>query len=598
MSNISLETDITEPPRWPPVEQGIPAISEHKLLATQRELLIALEQGVGESPDVWVRHYQPVIRRYARWIHLLPASREHHHYGAGGLLRHGLEAALAAAGLYDRRVVGLEVPSADRKRYQQGMRWAAVIGAMLHDCAKPLTDVDVVGDRSGDLWNPVKGSLTAWLAAGKERRYRLRWRSGREDRHKLGAAVMLPRLAGADEMAWLCEICGQDALLQLVDAVTTGATQGLLPEIILEADRISVAQDLARRGQMNEDHRIPGVAAESHILDAARSLLRTGEWKPGGKVCLRTHDDHVLLAWPKALRDIGNWLSNHRIPGVMRQPDAILNVLLDTGTAKAGPDEAPTWRYRLPEGLTIAGVRLKPGALEVEGERVAGEWLGDEKPTGEAVESTNTLAPQAADQAREPAAPDTSAGGEKPHQTAQAPEAKSFRERVLECPAAEAVFGDLASGVKASTLLVFAEDAVYLRYPEAFAGYGMTPLQVAKDLVEGGLAESEGKKIAHDIEGGKGVRLSGFGPVYARSAARDWLAEWIGHQTEDVRDIKAQRYVPVVLFESWGRLFEGEGAIVDWLESEGLIVTGVLDNGKQKDKRYARLQSSAKAKKS
>jgi len=163
-------------PRWPPVGNGLPVVPVSKLLDAQRPLLIRLNHECGAADDIWQEHYQPVIERMARWFHLLPASREHHHYGAGGLLAYSLETAIAAAGLFDRVIVGQALTQAQRTRYQAGLRWAAIIGGMLLDCAKPLTDVAVTGEHSGTEWNPIKGSLFNWAEHCRETSYLIQLR--------------------------------------------------------------------------------------------------------------------------------------------------------------------------------------------------------------------------------------------------------------------------------------------------------------------------------------------------------------------------------------------------------------------------------------
>ena len=84
-------------PRYPPFLQGLPAAPVAQVLATQAALLERLQQTLGFPAPAFDRLVQPALTRYAGWVHLLPASEAHHHRGAGGLLRHGLEVAWLAA---------------------------------------------------------------------------------------------------------------------------------------------------------------------------------------------------------------------------------------------------------------------------------------------------------------------------------------------------------------------------------------------------------------------------------------------------------------------------------------------------------------------
>ncbi|MEA1053921.1 TraI domain-containing protein, partial [Lamprobacter modestohalophilus] len=73
--------------------------------------------GLGDDDDGtprWATYIEPVICRYAAFVHLLPASEAHHHCGSGGLLRHGLEVAFRATMLSQGVLV-----ARDRPREQQ-----------------------------------------------------------------------------------------------------------------------------------------------------------------------------------------------------------------------------------------------------------------------------------------------------------------------------------------------------------------------------------------------------------------------------------------------------------------------------------------------
>lgn len=597
---MQTRTDHHNIPRWPPVEHGLPVVEETELLASQRGTLIRLEHEVGEPSDLWQARYAPLVEHFARWVHLLPASRQHHHFGAGGLLRHALESAVAAAGLFDRVVVGQDRPTRERPTYRMGMRWAAVAGALLHDCAKPLTDLEVTGERTGAVWNPVQGSLVGWTRQAGERRYHLRWRRERAGAHRLGAAVMLPRIAGPALLAWLVETSGQEALLELIEAVMDAEQPSALASIIGEADRISVANDLARRNALNEDHRISGVAAERHILDAARALLQEGGWRAGGKVCAKGSDGSVLLAWPKAGRDIADWLTRHHLPGVVRSPEAIADVLLDTGVAERTSDGNSVWRLRTPEGVALTGLRLRSGnALDplLEGVTGAGEWIEDKKAetTTEQTDSGSHKTPNTGESTAPPSegnegtkniaastVASATGSGDQPETSADTEVTQPWLTRIGECAVAVALAEDLANGAKPARLL-FCDDAQrYLAYPDAFKGYGMAPLAAAKTLISAGLAEGEGNRIALDVEGApfkKGVRLAGAAPPLVDPArAQEFISVWFDRQSgDDVREFGGRRYISYDNLGCWAALFGDPDEVIGTLTDDGAITLGDIE---------------------
>lgn len=585
MNAVITEKDI---PKWPPVEKGLPCAPQDALLKSQEPLLVALRHAVGETDEVWLDNYWPVIQRYSRWTHLLPASREHHHFGGGGLLRHGLEAAKNAADIYDRHVVGQDMPTEMRRKYRKGMRWAAVIGGLLHDCAKVLTDMEVTGVE-GDVWNPIQGSLAAWIESTHEKQYRIRWREKRDGRHHVGAAIMLPRVLGVNGFIWLQNMCGHEALLELMEAIMDDAKPGLLSSIIQEADRLSVVEDLARRGALSEDHRIRSVAAEGHILDAIHSLIRDGKWKPGGKVCMSAPLGELLLMWPKAGKAIGDWLIEHKIPGVVRTPLAIANILVDTGKAVRKDENNIFWQMRTEEGLIVSGLRIKPGIIDIESTPAAGEWV------------TETSKPPVMQEVSRPQkTPDPPSSAERSETLSRDEEAgeqivsgisgtendrQESRLKIQNCDVARAIFEDLANGRKKTASFFWHEGFYYLNYPDAFKGYGMSPMEAAKDMLAEDLILTDSARIAVDIMGKKAVKLSITDhPLEMGDQAMKWLQDWMKAQSDGVLDIKGQRYIERRYFKPWANLFGDPDEVL-----ETLIENGSVKVGEMNSKKYIRL---------
>src|SRR5581483_11177521 len=157
-SNIDAE----EIPRYPPFMRGLPAASMSRLMATQQELINRLRQTLGLERDIFDSLIMPVIQRYVAFVHLLPASEAHHHRGAGGLLRHGLEAAFFAARASEG-IVFLPFGT-PRERHELEPRWhvAVALAGLLHDLGKSVADVTVT-DRDGRTeWQPYLQTLLEW----------------------------------------------------------------------------------------------------------------------------------------------------------------------------------------------------------------------------------------------------------------------------------------------------------------------------------------------------------------------------------------------------------------------------------------------------
>jgi conjugal transfer pilus assembly protein TraI len=92
-----VSIDDAEIPRYLPFLKGLPVAAPARIVTTQSELIARLQDGLAFTDTRFAALVRPVIERYAAFVHLLPASEAHHHRGAGGLFRHGLEVAFHAA---------------------------------------------------------------------------------------------------------------------------------------------------------------------------------------------------------------------------------------------------------------------------------------------------------------------------------------------------------------------------------------------------------------------------------------------------------------------------------------------------------------------
>lgn len=129
-----------EIPRYPPFAKGLPVAPLDKILATQAELIEKVRNSLGFTVDDFNRLVLPVIQRYAAFVHLLPASESHHHRGAGGLFRHGLEVAFWAAQASESVIFSIEGTPRERRDNEPRWRLASCFSGLLHDVGKPLSD--------------------------------------------------------------------------------------------------------------------------------------------------------------------------------------------------------------------------------------------------------------------------------------------------------------------------------------------------------------------------------------------------------------------------------------------------------------------------
>jgi conjugal transfer pilus assembly protein TraI len=137
-ATAAAPADDPEIPRYPPFLKGLPVAAPARIVATQGELIARLQDALAFTDARFAALVRPVVERYAAFVHLLPASEGHHHRGAGGLFRHGLEVAFHAAQASQGRIFALDRSPAERRALEPRWRLAAGLAGLCHDVGKPV----------------------------------------------------------------------------------------------------------------------------------------------------------------------------------------------------------------------------------------------------------------------------------------------------------------------------------------------------------------------------------------------------------------------------------------------------------------------------
>jgi conjugal transfer pilus assembly protein TraI len=417
---VRASDDEAEILRYPPFLRGLPVTPSEALLTTQSTLIGALQDALAFTDERFATLVQPVLSRYAAFVHLLPASEAHHHRGAGGLLRHGLEVACGAAQASQGRVFALDRPPSERRALEPRWHLAAGLAGLCHDLGKPVSDVAVTDRAGSHAWQPFLAPLTDWAAARAITRYHLRWRRERHQQHMLLGPLVLDRVLTPEVMAWMAE--ADPAILHALLAAVAGLdAEAVLTNLVRGADQASVEEDL-RANHLDPAALSLGVPVERYLLDAMRRLVRAGRWTcnvPGARLWRFAEGLHVV--WPAGAQDILALLAEDRVPGIPRDPDTLADILLERALAvpcaDADGQRLRYWRLA-PEPLARAGqvvtlsllrlaspelvVEGAPGAVVALGRRDAQPDLADPTPEAPAEGDTRAESQVAAGVSPEP----------------------------------------------------------------------------------------------------------------------------------------------------------------------------------------------------
>ncbi|OCX15315.1 TraI domain-containing protein [Ectopseudomonas hydrolytica] len=373
--------------------------SAASLLSTPRRqrLLEHIWQRTSLSRKHFASLYLAPLQRYAELVQQFPASEAHHHAYPGGMLDHGLE--IVAYALKLRQSYLLPTGTTPEDQVVQAEAWTAAMAyaALLHDIGKVAVDLHVE-HADGSVWHPWHGPLT--------HPYRFRYRQDREYRlHSAATGLLYRQVLDGEILDWLSTFPPLwSALLYVLAGQYEHA--GVLGELVMQADRASVAQALG--GDPARAMAAPKHALQRKLLDGLRYLLKE-ELKlnqPQASDGWLTQDSLWLVS--KTVSDkLRAHLLAQGIDGIPANNTAVFNVLQDHGMLQPTPDGKAIWRATVTSEAgwshTFTLLRLAPALI----------WEGDDRP--ESFTGTVVIEAEPSDTPAEPSAtPSADSGNTSP----------------------------------------------------------------------------------------------------------------------------------------------------------------------------------------
>lgn len=328
--------------RSPRAASGFPVVDVDQIVASQKVLLGKIKDQGAFTNEEWEELVLPVVWNLAAYVHLLPASQEHHHDDAGGLFRHSLEVGYYALRYqYDFHIQRTVNPQHQRK-IEFRWKFCYFLGALLHDIGKPLSDFWVLHDPDkpkSNNWNPHVESLHAWAVRNKVKTYYLNWSPMRNNKHLRLATLVLTKIVPENVLIWLNKY-STTPYITMVDFLSMPTTDNQVGKVVYSADSESVAKNLKSK-RNGADQGSPAFQPLAVIFHAMRALIARGDWlvnKPGARVWV-VDDDHAYVLWKAAAKDIygeARRFGNTIIPS---DPDVLARMLIDHGYATEYEDD-------------------------------------------------------------------------------------------------------------------------------------------------------------------------------------------------------------------------------------------------------------------
>ena len=341
--------------------------SAASLLATPRrqKLMEHIWQRTSLSRRQFSTLYCAPLERYAELVQAFPASEAHHHAYPGGMLDHGLE--IVAYSLKLRQSHLLPIGASPEDQAAQAEAWTAAVAyaALLHDIGKVAVDLHVeLAD--GSTWHPWHGPL--------RQPYRFRYRDDREYRlHSAATGLLYQQLLDRDLLDWLS---GYPSLWAPLLYVLAGQYEhaGVLGELVVQADRASVAQELG--GDPARAMAAPKHSLQRKLVNGLRYLLKEELKLNQPEASDGWLTDDALWLVSKTVSDkLRAHLLSQGVNGIPANNTAVFNVLQDHGMLQPTADGKAIWRATVTSSTgwshSFTLLRLAPALIWEPGERPA-----------------------------------------------------------------------------------------------------------------------------------------------------------------------------------------------------------------------------------
>ncbi|MCE2597300.1 TraI domain-containing protein [Motilimonas cestriensis] len=355
---------------FPPATHGTPTQKVEEILASVEPLLkkIKHEAGIDDRLQTTFNFhnlYLDVIRNYATYIHLLPASENWHHSEHGGLLYHSLETSLEALKVFNnahfRRYHTADIEVLRKPRW----KYATWLAALLHDAGKPISDCRVICMKKGIVWPPHMMSLLEWAKLHKVERYKVAWKPERIHKgHESLAIHMLPKILTEDAKRFLTD--GPDDVYEEVGRVLSNLEHSRSD--IAAAVRTADSKSTARNIQKTWDRQLGEKNTSTVMLIVKGLRAKLSEWvvnEPKGHVWIINKE--VYLAWPKAIQEVIEYLRKKEVV-VPADTNTVYNMLYENHIIRNPDKDSKTTLFLPGDYSEDDAIKLRDGNVPVQWE--------------------------------------------------------------------------------------------------------------------------------------------------------------------------------------------------------------------------------------
>jgi conjugal transfer pilus assembly protein TraI len=335
------------------VDPGLLAIPVSEIIAANDSLIGKIKLCYGADRATFEKDILRLIRNYAAFVNVLPATADNYFAQQGGLFRLGLEVGFFSLQGTDAHIVSGRSTISARRQLEPRWRHATFIAGLCAELHRTLSQVAVM-DHTGNEWPSYLGPLGPWLSAQGTDRFFVRWIAKAQDARTMGLFA-LQHVVPCDVLQHLS--AGNTIVVPHLFASISGMPlyrdNNVLDELVRRASALVIDRDLTASA-----HRygkpILGAHLERYLIDAMRRLVASNAtWSVNqerSRVWLST--DGLFIVWPNSAADMRKLLETDQLPGIPKSPETIVEILLAAGVLAANADGDTLWSITPPQSKT------------------------------------------------------------------------------------------------------------------------------------------------------------------------------------------------------------------------------------------------------
>lgn len=368
-------------------DPGFAALTVDEVLAANADIIARIKLCYGADRETFENDVLGLIRRYAAYVHLLPATADNYFSAPGGLLQLGLEAGFFSLQGTDAHIFSGRSTISARRQLEPRWRHATFIAGLCCEVHRVLSHV-IVTDTYGEVWSGYLQPMSDWLTARGTERYFLSWRPQAVETRSLGLFA-LPHVVPPEVLKYLSEdnaiIVPQ--LMASIGGMPIYRNHNVLDDLVRRSLALVIDRNLTANADRYGSPQF-GSHLERYLVDALRRLASSNSaWACNHeKSRVWLGQDGLFLLWPNAAEDVRKLLEADQLPGIPKAAETILELLLGAEVFEAQDAAHSTWTIYPPSAKTVleavkltssailfAGIDPSPEALDMQLVRRPGE---------------------------------------------------------------------------------------------------------------------------------------------------------------------------------------------------------------------------------